>query len=98
MSFGREDIDSIIRHFYSSPNQQDYLQIKSWYDLRSQSESSDFITYVYMFLLGANMKHRYEDYDKEQHNDYIIKVRDLTQGSNPESLIRKAYFNFGFGN
>ena len=99
MSFARDDVEAIIRNFYIKPNQQDYQNVKNWYSIRSQTnDTTNFVTYVYMFLLGANMKHRFENYSEDVHRTYITKVRDLTSGGYPESLIRKAYFDFGTGN
>jgi hypothetical protein len=98
MSFARDDVEAIIRNFYTTPNQQDYQNVKNWYAIRSQSaDPTNFVTYVYMFLLGANMKHRYESYEEKEHGGYITKVRDLTSGVDPEARIRKGYFDFGIG-
>lgn len=94
----RDDIEILIRNFYKNPNINDYYTIKNWYGIRSsQPDPTNFIFYVYIFLLGANMKNRYESYDEDVHRSYITKVRDWTQGSDPESLIRKGYFDFGLG-
>lgn len=99
MSFSRDDIESIVRNFYINPNQQDYQHVKEWYNinLSRNNEHTPFLTCIYLFLVGANMKNRYDDYDEDMHRAYITKVRDLTQQQDPESLIRKGYFDFGVG-
>jgi hypothetical protein len=98
MSFARDDVEAIIRNFYTTPNRQDYQNIKNWYAIRSQTaDPTNFVNYVYMFLLGANMKNRFEPYSEEEHTSYVTRVRDLTSGSDPEARIRKGYFDFGLG-
>ncbi len=93
----RQDIDQLIRNFRAHSNSNDYFNIQTWYENNIQHyPDQEYIICVYLFLLGANIRHRYQDFTYEQHLDFIREIRQTIDGADVLSKAqRKVYLDFG---
>jgi hypothetical protein len=93
----RHDVDHMIRSFNAKPDENTYLNINNWYESNvGNNQDAEYLVCVYLFLVGANIKHRYHPMDRMQHRGYIKEVRDLIELADryvrPQ---RKAYLDYG---
>ena len=97
MDLTRQDIDQLIRNFRAHPNSNDYSNIHTWYENNVQYYSDqEYMICVYLFLLGANIRHRYQEFNYDQHLEYVKEIRQIIEGADPLSgSQRKVYLDFG---
>jgi len=97
MELTRQDIDGLIRQFRMQPSEHIYTTIKTWYETNiSTFMDQEYIICVYLFLLGANIKKRYEEISYEQHRGYIKEIRDIIEKADPlVKSQRKTYLDYG---
>nr|QBK87511.1 MAG: hypothetical protein LCMAC201_04210 [Marseillevirus LCMAC201] len=93
----RQDLDQLIRNFRVQPNRDVYFNIQTWYENNIQDYfDQEYIICVYLFLLGANIKHRYREFTYEQHLDFVKEIRQLIEEADAlNKMQRKAYLDFG---
>ena len=57
---------------------------------------TDYLTCIYLFLLGANIKHRFQAFSYDQHMSYVKEIRELIDGADPLSRTQhKMYLDYG---
>lgn len=97
MKYTREDIDHFIRTFYKSPSEDIYHTVKDWYETNLEYyPDEEYITCVYLFLLGANQRHLYTKMTKEVYMACIKEIRDLIERTEPlKRPVRKMYLDYG---
>lgn len=97
MDFDKSYIDNMIRKFRSHPTNDDYFTIYQWYENNLHIQDSEYIIRIYLFLLGANIKHKFTRFSYEQHMEWIKEIRTMIEESSDpvEKLQRKAYFDYG---
>ena len=97
MNFDQQDIDQIVRNFRDNPNNENYQFINEWYENNvSVHSNQEYMICIYLFLLGANIRHRYKSFTYDQHMEYIKEIRGILERSDPlNKAQRKAYFDFG---
>ena len=96
MNLSRQDIDGIIRNFRDHPTADNYHIVNNWYGNNMYTGDSEYITCVYLFLQGANIKQHYYPITIDQHRELVSQIRDLIEKADP--LVRpqrKAYLDFG---
>jgi hypothetical protein len=93
----RYSIDELIKKFNQNPNQEDYFIISRWYeDNKNYYQDGEYIICIYLFLLGANIKNRYINFNYEQHKEYIEEIRKLIENTEPVyKMQRKIYLDYG---
>lgn len=97
MNLTRQDIDSLVRQFKTSPSEDIYTTIKQWYEnnVRYYGDN-EYMVCIYLFLLGANIKHRYTNFTYDEHREYIKEIRDTIEQADPlVKSQRKAYLDYG---
>ena len=97
MDLTRQDVDQLIKQFQSSPDSDTYNSIHSWYESSVNSfPDQEYLVCVYLFLLGANIKHRYSALSYEQHMAQIKEIKQIIDsGDRLSKLQRKAYLDYG---
>ncbi len=96
LDLSRQDIDQLIRKFRANPNNDDYNSINSWYENNVQYFSDrEYLTCIYLFLIGANIKHRYKHISYDQHMSYVKEIRELVDQDTLLKPTRKTYLDFG---
>jgi len=94
-SFSSKDIDELIKNFSNNPTKHNYDIVNNWYQ-SSQNEDINYLTCVYLFLLGANIKHRFIPFDYNKHVDFIREIREIVDVSdNYTKQMRKIYLEYG---
>jgi hypothetical protein len=93
----RQDIDQLIRKFRANPNTDDYFNINGWYENNIQYYSDqEYMVCVYLFLIGSNIKHRYQEIGYDQHMGYVKEIREIIDGADPLNKSQRiAYLDFG---
>ena len=93
----RQDIDQLIRDFRVNPSSDGYLNINTWYENNVNYYSDkEYMICVYLFLLGANIRHRYQEFNYDQHLAFIKEIREIVEGADPLTKTqRKTYLDFG---
>jgi len=95
-SFKQKDIDELIKSFPNSPSKQNYDIINDWYQTSQNHQDVEYLTCVYLFLLGANIKHRFIPFDYDKHVDFIREIREIMDVSdNFTKQMRKLYLEYG---
>jgi len=96
LNLSENDIDQLIRKYYSSPNPEDYFSISRWYDSNIINNNNDHLKCVYLFLAGANIKKRYTPITYQEHMKHIKDIRALVEEAEPmERHKRKIYLDYG---
>jgi hypothetical protein len=98
MNFNYQDIDNLIKRYSNNPNKDDYFFINNWYNenLNTGYVDNNYLICVYLFLLGANIRHQYIPYTREQNKDWIAEIRNLIENAEPlHSSQRNIYLNYG---
>jgi len=96
MKLSRQDVDQLIKNFKTSPNEDVYNQIKIWYQQNQDYQDVDYLTCIYLFLTGANIKHRYTPLKHSEHVDQIRIIRELVDSSDSiQRMQRKTYLEYG---
>ena len=81
MELTRQDIDGIIQSFVQDPTAEKYNIVNQWYEDHIQwNTDAEYMICVYLFLLGANIRHRYVQITRDQQLDYIKEIRELVEG------------------
>ena len=97
MELTNGDIDQLIRSFRIKPTMDTFMTVKNWYeDNLNYYPDQEYMVCVYVFLLGANIKNRFENFSYDQHRDFIKEIRDTIELADP--LVRprrKAYLDYG---
>ena len=97
MELTRQDIDQLVRNFRARPSEDGYTSIKNWYESNvSFNNDQEYMICIYLFLLGANITNRFEDYTYDQHNEFIKDIRNTIETADP--LVRsqrKTYLDYG---
>ncbi len=93
----RQDLDQLIRNFRVQPNKDVYFNIQTWYENNIRDYfDQEYIICVYLFLLGSNIKHRYQEFTYEQHLDFVKEIRQIVEDADDlTKMQRKAYLDFG---
>lgn len=92
----RQDIDDIILKFYENPDSDNYNMINNWYENNVHTYSDkEYMICVYLFLIGANIKHRYQTISYEEHMELIKEIRQFVEGFEPLKQTRKVYLDYG---
>ena len=90
------EIINLVRKFHKSPRKEDYDTIDQWYEENVHSPDQEFITCLYIFLLGANIKNQYYPISKQDHYSQIKTIRDLIELADPLAKAqRKVYLDYG---
>ena len=99
MSFqlNKQDIDTVIKKFYNSPNVDDYNYVQDWYRNNTATyPDREYIMCVYLFLMAANIKQQYNKLTYDVHMKLIRDIRDLLDtGDKQVNVNRKIYFDYG---
>ena len=97
MNLDQKDIDQIIRIFNEKPTIENYNTVSNWYENNVQYNShQEYMICIYLFLLGANIRHKYTTFTYDKHMAWIKEIRDLIESSDPlNKAQRKAYLDFG---
>lgn len=97
MNLERQDVDNIIKNFRVQPSKDNYLAIKNWYENNIyEYPDSEYLICVYLFLLGVNIKKRYEEITYEQHRAWIKEIRELVEEADYfNKTQRKMYLDMG---
>jgi hypothetical protein len=97
MDLTRADVDQLVRLFRSKPTADIYFDINKWYENNVQHYiDQEYMICIYLFLLGANIQHRYTNFTYEKHMQWIADIRNTIERA--DSLVkmqRLAYLEFG---
>ena len=93
----RQDIDQLIRKFRSNPNADDYNSISTWYESNIQYyPDQEYMVCIYLFLVGANIKHRYRELGYKEQMSLVKEIRDIIDRADTlNKAQRKVYLDFG---
>ena len=87
MDLTRNDVDQLVRTFRTNPTADSYFDITKWYENNMQYyKDQEYMICIYLFLLGANIRHRYQQFSYEKHNEWIREIRDIIEKADP--LVR----------
>jgi hypothetical protein len=100
-----KDIDDIVTTFNANPTSMSYFIVFDWYtDTVSDLNNTDnldhydleHLTCVYIFLLAANIKHKYQPLTLEEHQQTAKQLRDFIERATPfQRPRRKTYMDCG---
>lgn len=93
----RQDVDQMIRTFRSSPSSDNYFNINTWYENNiNYHTDQEYMICVYLFLVGANIRHRYTKIPYDQHMRYVKEIRETIESADALSKSqRKVYLDYG---
>lgn len=86
-----DSLTNDILQFKKNPSEQVYSYVKNIYSNKFDLFSNTELRCLELFLIGANIKHRYEEFTKEQHLQWIRYVNDLIKVNSP---WKNQYINF----
>lgn len=96
IDYSRQEIDQLIKRFNKSPNRDDYFLVNTWYSQNTQFPDNEYIICVYLFLLGANIKHNYIQLSRDDYLDAVKNIRIAIENSDTiTSIQRKTYLDYG---
>lgn len=97
MELSRQDVDTMINNFYNRPSQDEYQAISNWYENNLNGyPDKEYLNCLYLFLLGANIRHQFREITREEHNGYIREIRSMIEDATPLSRAqRKVYLDYG---
>ena len=97
MEFTRQDVDQLIEQFRNKPDIEVYTLINNWYENNIEHyPDSEYLVCVYLFLVGANIRHKYRQFTYQEHLAYVKEIRELIENASPlNSSQRKVYLDFG---
>jgi hypothetical protein len=92
-----QDIEQLIQNFNRQPTRELYTEILNWYEEMLRTDyDQEYLTCVYLFLLGANIKQGYQEISKDQHMTQVREIRELVQDAPPLAKTkRKLFLDFG---
>ncbi len=97
MELTRQDLDQLVRNFREDPSSDGYHNIKTWYEFNANySPDQEYVVCIYLFLLGANIRHRYHPLTRDEQLAQIKEIRDMIEQADP--LVkgqRKTYLDYG---
>ena len=92
----KDDVEHMMTEFQKAPSKDVFVSIRTWYDNNRSHTDQEYITCVYLFLIGANIRHHYIPMDKQTHNARIKEIRDLIDVSDRKKrMMRKIYLDYG---
>jgi hypothetical protein len=83
-----------IKQFKLNATEERFRYIESFFIQNKNNENPNNI-FIELFLIGANIRHRYNEITKEQHKQWIKYVNDQISYSGIEKQHRIFYLNCG---
>ena len=93
----RSDIDQLVQNFRSNPNIDTFHHVQSWYENNiNYFNDEEYLVCIYLFLVGANIRYRYNKISYEQHMAYVKEIREIINNASPLAQTqRKIYLDYG---
>lgn len=97
MAYTKRDIDEMIIAFSRRPSQEVWTFVNKWYaDNQGTFEDQEYIMCVYLFIIGANIHHKYVTFSRDQHMQYVKELKDMILDATPHQRpTRKLYLDYG---
>lgn len=89
-----ESILNEIKEFKQSPTEERFRYIETFF-IQHRHENTNNMTYIELFLIGANIRHRYNPLTMEQHKQWIKYVNDQVSYGGMDKQQRIFYLNCG---
>jgi len=90
-----DSLTNDILQFKNKPTEEVYSYVKNVYSNKFDTFSKNELRCLELFLIGANIKHRYEDFTKEQHLQWIRYVNDLIKINSGWKTLYTNFLNAG---
>jgi len=96
MDLSQSELDDLVKDFRKTPDVDTYQTIYNWYlEHKDTYHDNEYLMCIYVWLLGANLKNAFSEFDKQQHNAWIKEIRDLIERANPMYRSRrKTYLDY----